>query len=246
VHSNQYTLIYAAILSILTAVILAVTAEGLRPMQEINVALDTKSNILKAVRLDLTERAEIEQTYDSRIEEMVLNVEGEKLENVEATSIDMREENSKNWKERRLPLYKYTGEDGNSFYIIPVRGVGLWGPIWGYLSLENDFNTIYAAYFDHKGETPGLGAEISEKPFQDQFRGKKIMTDDGEFVSVSVIKSTDKLEYGEMYRVDAISGGTITSRGTDQMIKDGLAPYLTYFGKIKSTDSVASTSQLVQ
>ncbi|HEV7347716.1 NADH:ubiquinone reductase (Na(+)-transporting) subunit C [Telluribacter sp.] len=242
-HSNQYTLIYAAVLSIVTAVILAVTAEGLRPAQEINVALDTKSNILKAVRLDLSERQEIEQTYSSRIEELVLNASGEKLENVAATSIDMKEENDKDWKERRLPLYIYTGENQEKYFIVPVRGVGLWGPIWGYLSLESDFNTIYGAFFDHKGETPGLGAEISEKAFQDQFRGKKIMTDDGQFVSVSVIKKTDKLEYGQMYRVDAISGGTITSRGTDQMIKDGLAPYLTYFEKIKSSGALVSANQ---
>jgi Na+-transporting NADH:ubiquinone oxidoreductase subunit C len=224
-------------------VILAVTAEGLRPAQEINVALDTKSNILKAVRLDLSERQEIEQTYSSRIEELVLNASGEKLENVAATSIDMKEENDKDWKERRLPLYIYTGENQEKYFIVPVRGVGLWGPIWGYLSLESDFNTIYGAFFDHKGETPGLGAEISEKAFQDQFRGKKIMTDDGQFVSVSVIKKTDKLEYGQMYRVDAISGGTITSRGTDQMIKDGLAPYLTYFEKIKSSGALVSANQ---
>ncbi|GAB3175395.1 NADH:ubiquinone reductase (Na(+)-transporting) subunit C [Telluribacter humicola] len=238
-HSNKYTLIYAAVLSVLTAVILAVTAEGLKPAQQANVILDTKANILKAVRLDLTERQQIEQTYESRIREVVLNVSGEELEGVDAKDIDMKEETDKDWKERRLPLYVYTAPEGDKNYIIPVRGVGLWGPIWGYISLEGDFNTIYGAYFDHKGETPGLGAEIAEKPFQDQFRGKKIMSEDGQFVSVNVIKKTDKLEYGEMYRVDAISGGTITSQGTNDMIKEGLEPYLTYFKKNKSNNLIS-------
>jgi Na+-transporting NADH:ubiquinone oxidoreductase subunit C len=232
VHSNQYTLIYAAVLSILTAVILAVTAEGLKPAQEANIALDTKSNILKAVRLDYSERGQIENAYDDNIKEMVLNSSGEKMEGVDAKSVQLKNEINKAPDERRLPLYVYQGEGGKQYYIVPVRGVGLWGPIWGYVSLENDFNTVYAAYFDHKGETPGLGAEIAEKPFQEQFQGKQIMAD-GEFVSVNVVKTTAKIPYGDEHRVDAISGGTITSNGTDEMLKNCIEPYLTYFGKVK-------------
>lgn len=231
-HSNQYTLIYAAVLSIITAVILAVTAEGLKPAQEANVALDTKSNILKAVRLDYSERGQIEAAYDDNIEEMVLNASGETMEGVDAKAVQLKNEINKAPAERRLPLYVYKGEGGTSYYIVPVRGVGLWGPIWGYVSLQDDFTTVYGAYFDHKGETPGLGAEIAEKPFQEQFQGKKIMSD-GEFVSVNVIKQTAKIPYGDEYRVDAISGGTITSNGTDEMLKNCIEPYLAYFGKAK-------------
>lgn len=231
-HSNQYTLIYAAVLSIITAVILAVTAEGLKPAQEANVALDTKSNILKAVRLDYSERGKIENAYDDNIEEMVLNASGEILDGVDAKAVQLKNEINKAPAERKLPLYVYGGDGGKKYYIVPVRGVGLWGPIWGYVSLEDDFNTVYGAYFDHKGETPGLGAEIAEKPFQEQFQGKKIMSD-GEFVSVNVVKETAKIPYGDEYRVDAISGGTITSNGTDEMLKNCIAPYLTYFDKVK-------------
>ncbi len=114
-----------------------------------------------------------------------------------------------------------------------MRGVGLWGPIWGYISLESDFNTVHGAFFDHKGETPGLGAEIAEKSFQQQFEGKKIYNNDNSFVSVNVMKAAEKSELDPVNRVDAISGGTITSKGTDAMLKNCIEPYLAYFGKIK-------------
>lgn len=231
-HSNQYTLIYAAVISIVTAVVLAVTAEGLRPAQEANIALDTKSNILRAVRLDLSEASSIETTYNNQIEELVLNAEGEVLPDLDVRSVALKDEVSKPATERKLPLYVFTAEDGKKRYIIPMRGVGLWGPIWGFISLEEDFNTVYGATFDHKGETPGLGAEIAEGFFQERFQGKKLLDTGGQFVSVNVVKSTEKTEYGPEHRVDAISGGTITSNGTDEMIENCVKPYMAYFSKL--------------
>lgn len=231
-HSNQYTLIYAAVISIVTAVVLAVTAEGLRPAQEANILLDTKSNILRAVRLDLSEASSIEATYDNQIEELVLNAEGEVLPDLDVRSVALKDEVSKPATERKLPLYVFKAEDGKKRYIIPLRGVGLWGPIWGFISLEEDFNTVYGATFDHKGETPGLGAEISEEFFQERFQGKKLLDTGGQFVSVNVVKSTEKTEYGPEHRVDAISGGTITSNGTDEMIENCVKPYMAYFSKL--------------
>ncbi len=232
-HSNRYTLIYATVLSVITAIVLAVAAEGLKPAQEANIALDKKSNILRAVRLAYTERGQIENTYAERVQEMVLDGTGKPLSSVTTSEIDLKEEVAKAPQERRLPLYVFTEKDGKKYYIVPLRGVGLWGPIWGYISLQEDFNTVYGSFFDHKSETPGLGAEIAELPFQEQFQGKKIMSDEGQFVSVNVVKKTDKVNYGNEHRVDAISGGTITSRGTNDMIKNGTAPYLAYFEKVK-------------
>ena len=232
-HSNRYTLIYATVLSVITAIVLAVAAEGLKPAQEANIALDKKSNILRAVRLAYTERVQIENTYAERIQEMVLDATGKPLSGITTTEIDLKEEIAKAPQLRRLPLYVFTEKDGKKYYIVPLRGVGLWGPIWGYISIQDDFNTVYGSFFDHKSETPGLGAEIAELPFQAQFQGKKIMSDEGQFVSVNVIKKTDKVSYGNEHRVDAISGGTITSRGTNDMIKNCTAPYLAYFEKIK-------------
>ncbi len=232
-HSNQYTLIYAAVLSVITAIVLAVAAEGLKPAQEANIALDKKSNILRAVRLAYDERTQIENTYAERVQEMVINAAGEPVSGVKTTDIDLKEEVAKTPENRRLPLYVYTEKEGKKYYIVPLRGTGLWGPIWGYISLQDDFDTVYGAFFDHKGETPGLGAEIAELPFQQQFQGKKIMSNEGQFVSVNVVKKTDKVSFGNEHRVDAISGGTITSRGTDAMLKNCTAPYLAYFEKIK-------------
>ncbi len=234
-HSNFYTFVYSAAISILTAIVLAFTAEGLKPAQEANIALDTKSNILKSVRLDLTQRPEIERIYAERIEERVINAAGEEIAGVDAKAVVLKEQVNKPAAERQLPLYIFKGEDGKRRYVLPLYGVGLWGPIWGYVSLESDANTVYGSFFGHKGETPGLGAEISERPFQKQFEGKKILDEDNSFVSVRVVKKTDKLDMGAEHRVDGISGGTITSNGTDAMLKNCIEPYLIYLEKQKQS-----------
>ena len=231
-HTNRYTFIYAAILSALTAIVLAFTAEGLKSYQDANIALDTKTNILRSVRETATDRATIEKKYAETITEMVLDGEGNILKNIQANSVNLKDEIAKPATKRQLPLYIFSHTDGKKYYIIPMRGVGLWGPIWGYISISDDFDTVYGATFDHKSETPGLGAEISEKPFQAQFEGKKIMSGDN-FISVSVLKPNQKTNYGNEHRVDGISGGTITSSGTDNMLKNCIEPYLVYFKKLE-------------
>lgn len=236
-HSNNYTLIYAAVLSIVTAIVLAVAAEGLKPLQDANLALDTRSNILRAVRVEYTDGDKINETYENQIQELVVNTAGE-IEEEKPVQVDLKNQINLKPEERKLPLYIYTGEGDKKYYIIPLRGTGLWGPIWGYVSLEDDFNTVYGATFDHKSETPGLGAEISEMPFQKQFEGKKIM-EGNKFVSVNVWKTTFKSSLGQEHRVDGISGGTITSDGTSEMLKNCIAPYVTYFDKIENKKQVA-------
>lgn len=128
-------------------------------------------------------------------------------------------------KERKLPVYICTKENGSKYYIFPLRGKGLWGPIWGYISLESDMNTIYGAVFDHKSETPGLGAEINQEWFQVNFQGKKLFENE-QFKSIAVEK-TGTVEPGN-YNVDAISGGTITSKGVQAMLYDCLIGYETF------------------
>ena len=122
-------------------------------------------------------------------------------------------------------------KDGSEFYVIPLRGAGLWDAIWGYIALDQDLNTIKGVVFDHKGETPGLGAEITQAWFQERFHDKKIEDASGDFVGVSVLKSGSQ---GNDNAVDAISGATITSRGVEDMIKERLAHYLPYFKGGKS------------
>lgn len=231
-HSNKYIFLYAIGISVITAVVLAFASEGLKPLQEANIELDKKTSVLRAVRIVATERDSIEHIYATRMEEMVINSSGEVQSDVAVDEVVLKKELAKPGNERLLPLYIYTSSDGKKRYIIPMRGTGLWGPIWGYISLEDDLNTVYGAYFSHKSETPGLGAEISEEPFQKQFQGKKIMSSDDNFISVRVIKQSAKAPYGPEHRVDGISGGTITSSGTDAMLLNAIAPYINYFKKI--------------
>ncbi|MFM1913878.1 MAG: NADH:ubiquinone reductase ((+)-transporting) subunit [Bacteroidota bacterium] len=232
-HNNRYTFIYAIGLSVLTAIILVLTSETLKPLQDSNLALDTKKNILKSVLIESENAQEIESIYSERIEELVLNDQGDQMD-IDISTVNLKNEINKDPSQRNLPLYIYTEDNGNKSYVIPLRGVGLWGPIWGYIAINQDFNSIKGAFFDHKSETPGLGAEIAEKPFQTQFQNKKILSESGEFVSVNVMKLTAKSNLTSDNRVDAISGGTITSTGTDNMIKNCVKPYLAYFKKIKN------------
>lgn len=126
---------------------------------------------------------------------------------------------------RKLPVF-VCNKENQKYYIFPLRGKGLWGPIWGYVALESDFNTIFGANFDHKSETPGLGAEINQDWFQAQFKGKKIFSNN-KFVSIEVVKGgTDE---SNQYGVDAISGGTITSKGLEAMLFDCLNSYTEFF-----------------
>lgn len=226
---------YAAAISVLTAIILAFLSESLKPAQQANVALDKQINILRSVRITDAKPDQVRAMFQERVRKVVVNSRGEELAGQDPDAIVLKDEVNKPAAERKLPLYIYTGDDGRKYYIIPTYGVGLWGPIWGYVALEDDFNTVYGATFDHKGETPGLGAEIAEAEFQAQFRGKKIMSESNTFVSVRVVKPTDKTDFGDEHRVDGISGGTITSRGTDAMLKNCIEPYLAYFEKQKQS-----------
>ncbi|MBN2611674.1 MAG: NADH:ubiquinone reductase (Na(+)-transporting) subunit C [Bacteroidales bacterium] len=122
----------------------------------------------------------------------------------------------------QLPVYVCFKEE-KEYYVFALRGKGLWGPVWGYISLEEDFNTVYGAYFDHKSETPGLGAEINTPLFQSQFRSKKLYDENSKFVSVRVLKGGASGD--SPHNVDAISGGTITSKGVEKMLEDWLDQY---------------------
>jgi Na+-transporting NADH:ubiquinone oxidoreductase subunit C len=134
---------------------------------------------------------------------------------------------SKPIEERNLPIYIYTAPTGEEINIVPLQGKGLWGPIWGYVSLQPDMSTVYGAIFAHAKETPGLGAEISEDFFQDQFPGKKLYDEGGQFRSIAVVKGGAGLE--NPHAVDAITGGTITSVALQDMFEVCIEPYTTYF-----------------
>lgn len=237
-NSNSYTFIYAAIITVISAVLLAVSSEGLKPAQDANILLEKKMNVLNAVRFKSHDKKEIEAAYNKSISEIVINSKGEEVQGVKAFDIAMKDESKKPIEERNLPLYIYSSDNGKKYYIIPMTGVGLWGPVWGFISIDGeDFNTVYGSYFDHKGETPGLGAEISTEWFQAAFEGKKLY-ENNNFVSVRVLKkgSPIDMENEADHRVDGISGGTITSTGVDKMIREWMELYLPYFEKMKKNN----------
>lgn len=229
--SNKATFLFSSVMVVIIAILLSLTAISLAPYQAKNIRIEKMKNILTSVAVH-AETAETEKLYNQYItQQIVLNNKGEEVKgSVAAFDIDLKKELDKiktgKTDEQLFPLF-ICKKEGKTFYIVPVRGKGLWGPIWGYISLEADMNTIYGASFAHKSETPGLGAEIETEKFQQQFVGKKIFDESGDFVSVTVIKGGASPD--DMHGVDAISGATITSKGVSEMFKRTLSNYIPYF-----------------
>jgi Na+-transporting NADH:ubiquinone oxidoreductase subunit C len=222
-QGNTYTFLYAAVMVIVVAALLAFVSQSLKPIQTKNVEVAKKIDILKSVSVAST-AADAEKKYEQYIGEnsYILNMAGEKQQG-DAFAVDLAKELKKDNEDRNYPIFECTLDGGVKKYVIPVRGAGLWGPIWGYIALDEDKKTIFGAIFGHKGETPGLGAEIDKEKFQKPFIGKTIFNESGEFVSVKVVKSVDTSK--NPHAVDAISGGTITCQGLEAMMYDCLSGY---------------------
>ena len=230
-NSNTYTFIYAAVMVILVAAILASVAMALKPRQTRNIEVEKKQNILASVNI-LTTTANTEEIYADKIKtQYAVNSKGEVVEGVDAFEIDLRREKAKPVEQRVLPVFECETESGLK-YIFPLRGAGLWGPVWGFVSLDDDMNTIYGANFDHQGETPGLGAEISTDWFQEKFKGKKLFDESGNLVSITLTKPGQ--DAPAVHSVDGISGGTITIQGLQQMLLEDFNSYREFLIKKKS------------
>ncbi len=242
-YTNGYIFRYAAIMVIIAAALLSTAAMLLKPFQERNIAIDKMGGILVSANIqdvDATNAMKLFNEYVS--EEIVIDQDGKvvdsytdgKKEDGKAFKLDMKKELYKKSQGEpyELPLYVIE-KDNKKLYVIPFRGVGLWGPIWGNMALNDDLNTVVGVTFAHKGETPGLGAEIVADFFTKQFIGKQIFNDKNEFKSIQVVKGgADKLPPNErIHGVDAITGGTITCNGVNDMIYDILDSYLPYLQK---------------
>lgn len=226
-NSNAYTFVFAIIIVTIIAGLLAFAATSLKPLQDANVKAEKMQNILGTIGVTGISREEAQGAFDQYIkEQLALTQEGTVDKNTDAFKIGLKNEIKKSVENQRYPLY-VAEKDGETFYIVPLYGSGLWDAIWGYIALASDKNTIVGANFDHKGETPGLGAEITTDWFQAQFKGKKILDESNNFVSVTAVKGGAKS--GDTHGVDAISGGTITSNGVSNMIEERLSHYLPYF-----------------
>ena len=228
INKNSYTFSFAVIMVIIVAALLSSAAIGLKPYQDKNIVLEKKQNILSSVGINI-DRTAADTIYSKYIiNDFVLNNKGEEIDGI-AFDLELDKEIKKDPELQSLPLF-ISEVDGIKRYIIPLRGKGLWGPIWGFIALEDNLDEVYGAVFDHKSETPGLGAEINQAFFQDPFVGKKIFKDN-ELISISVVKGG--AAEGDMHAVDGISGGTITSDGVSEMLLERLKMYLPYFDKIK-------------
>ncbi len=247
-NSNIYTILFAAVVVTVSAVLLALAVMILKPAQERNKRQEKMTDIMYTIGLDdeaLTQKAIAEdkalnykliETYFNKYfnKQYALKADGSVDKSVKAFDINMKTEIKKPENEQRFPIF--IGDvDGKKYYVIPLYGKGLWDDIWGYIALEEDANTVKGVKFGHKGETPGLGAEITKKWFEKQFVGEKIFDKDGSFKGITLLKGNKDPENKdkEDHEVDAISGATLTGNGVTDMIQERLQHYLPFFKKIR-------------
>tara|TARA_B100000427_G_scaffold311796_1_gene302737 strand:+ start:606 stop:1322 length:717 start_codon:yes stop_codon:yes gene_type:complete len=233
--SNKHTYLFAAIMVITVAFVLSFTSESLKELKVDNIKKEKMQNILFAAGINVS-RDESEELYTQYIiEELSLTNNGDIDNSVSAFNINLALEIKKDINNQRFPLY-VANIDDNRYYIIPLRGNGLWNAIWGYMALKEDVNTIKGVSFGHQAETAGLGAEITEDWFTNSFVDEKILNDNGDFVGVYVTKTNNDPENTDKNdnEVDAISGATITGDGVADMIKERLENYLPYFNNISN------------
>lgn len=229
---NGYTFLFAIIMVIVVGSGLAAASFGLKPLQDKNSEVKKKMDILGALKIENVDRKTAEGLYAEYITDedcLVLDSEGNVKDGMVAFDVDIKTQ-FRNKKldpaDRDFPLYVAT-VDGSTKYVIPVVGSGLWGPIWGYLAIDEDKSSIYGATFDHKTETPGLGAEIKQPFFYNQY-SKEVISIDGKYKKIKVMKDGSG---AEDFKVDGITGGTITSKGVEEMVDRTIQVYVKYFNK---------------
>ena len=231
-NSNLYIITYSVLMVVIVAFLLAFVSKSLQSKSEANVAINKKSQILSALNIRNLESEQIEKKYsDVIVADQVLDKHGNIVKDGKNKDEDAFIMSSKDISENLLPLY-VCKIDGETKYVVPVYGMGLWGALWGYISINKDGNTVYGSYFSHQSETAGLGALITEKKFQDQFKNKVIFGNSK--VLLSVVKAGKKVNgLPNNSRCDAVTGATLTSDGVDEMLKTSLKKYTNIFKNIK-------------
>ena len=230
-NKNSYIIIYSAVLVIVVAFLLAYIFQALKPMQDVNVALDKKKQILAALNIRELGDVESAEKYKEVVKaDMIVDANAQVVEAGEQGGENAAFKlNSADYKAGKLAVYDCE-VDGKKKYVIPVYGMGLWGPIWGYIALDDDKNTVFGAYFNHDSETAGLGAEIKDsKAWQDQFIGKRIFSADGQKIAIAVKKKSDVKNPAS--ECDAVTGATLTSDGVSLMLQDCFAKYVNFLKK---------------
>lgn len=223
-NSNVYTVVYASVMVIIAAFLLAFVASVLKDKQDANVANDKRGQILSSLNIRNVE--DVTGEYKKVIlNDLVLDVNGKVLQEKGGFDVESKDITAKDPASKKLPLY-VAKVNNDTIYVVPLYGRGLWGGISGYLALKKDFDTVYGAYFTHESETAGLGARIVEEEFQDKFKNKKAFADSTfQKVALSLSKKVEDKEH----QVDAITGATLTSNGVSEMFQSSLRPYQKYF-----------------
>lgn len=229
-NSNTYIIAYSCVMVVVVAFLLAFVSSSLKPAQDVNVALDKKKQILAALNIRNLSDEQSTQMYEQVVNaDAIIDSEG----NITAPGEKGGEKtgfslNSADYKAGKLAIFLCNVE-GKKKYVVPVYGMGLWGPIWGYIAVNEDGKTVYGAYFNHEGETAGLGAEIKDsQTWQQLFKGKTIYGADGK--PVLKVKKTSEIK-DKSCEVDAVTGATLTSVGVSNMLQEGFAKYNKYFKK---------------
>lgn len=197
-ETNTYIIIYATVMVIIVAFLLAFISSALKPTQDANVLRDTKNQILISLNITGLKGVAIDQKFAEVVTDTI--------------QVDDK-------------VVYQASVDGATKYVLPVKGRGLWGGLWGYISVDDDRQHVFGTYFDHESETAGLGARIKERWFQEQFNGKPIFTDNPQQVALTVVKKGQSKAETE---IDGVTGATLTSNGVADMVTNGLQAYISF------------------
>lgn len=243
-RSNTYILIYTIILTVFCGVSLSLAKQVLKPAQDEQIELERKRNILSTF-MTLEETSDVKAIYLARVKEYVINIDGEVQEGVTAASVSVEKQSKKPKEERLLPVYeikKEGSETETEFYVVPTFGKGLWDVISSYLSIRADGVTINGIVFNHKAETPGLGARIKDEPeVYGRYAGKQLFNEQGEPVGVIMMKGEGNNYDDQKHKVDGMSGATLTANGVNKMIVEYTEAY-TKFLKSKTAGKETNPS----
>lgn len=255
---NSYTILFAIGMVVIVGALLAFTAASLKPTITENERIEKQQNILYAMGINendessatfvstteapelftknVTEQLVLESKNGKIVKEMTRQEFMDSNNGKEPYLIDIKKQksNAAAGESRLLPLFIGNNKEGKKVYVAPIYGKGLWDAIWGYIAVDENM-VVQGAYFDHKGETPGLGANIKQRYFMDDFYGEHLLTEAGVFKGINVAKgNADPLNNDKIdNEVDAIAGATITGNGVTAMIKSDLILYKPYFDNLK-------------
>lgn len=244
-QSNTYIILFAIALTVVFGGALSLTSVGLKPLQDKQIELDTKKKILSAVTdiSNVKDPNEILSLYDKKVKSLVVDYKGNVLEKdakgnaYVAEKVNVQKNYKKKPEERAYPVFKFVGDNGKvEAYVFPTFGAGLWDWISSYVAFGSDLNTVKGIVFDHKGETPGLGARITEKNVQQRYVGKEIYDQNGKLISITMVKGEGN-EGLSKYQVDGMSGATMTAKGVNAMLKQYMECYSAFMEKNKSKNS---------